>query len=57
MNTLELAVTLSPFVAGAWAAWWFPRWAGGSHDAPADPTRDWSSGDLPTRPYRDLERL
>lgn len=58
MNIIEIAVTALPFAAGAWAAWALPRWAGlGTPRPPAPPSRDWTYEDLPSRPYRDLDRV
>jgi hypothetical protein len=58
MDLIDAIVTAIPFAAGAWAAWYLPRWAGEGYRRPSGPeTEDWSAGDLPSRPYRDLTRV
>ena len=58
MNSLEILLTALPFVAGGWAAWALPRWAGEGRTRSTSPaSQDWSVDGLPSRPYRDLDRV
>lgn len=56
-DTLALILLLAPLAAGAWAAWWLPRWAGEGRPGRGIQHTDWSVANLPSEPYARLPRL